>query len=84
VCFDFGTKFCFSRFGDDTFIIREMIGMVTQYVNSEFELHQVQIVFFSNSRLLRPIYDQLFNDCMACKDNPCHWCITVQMFSDVI
>ena len=29
------------RFGEDTFIIREMIGEVTAYVNTDFELRQV-------------------------------------------
>lgn len=33
--------FSLIRFGEDTFIIREMIGEVTAYVNTDFELRQV-------------------------------------------
>ncbi|KAH3868193.1 glutamyl aminopeptidase-like [Dreissena polymorpha] len=33
------------KFGADTFIISEMIGEVTQYVNSEFELRQLELLF---------------------------------------
>ncbi|XP_052786340.1 glutamyl aminopeptidase-like [Mya arenaria] len=33
------------KFGEDTFIIREMIGQVTQYVNTEFELRQLELLF---------------------------------------
>ncbi|XP_045184898.2 glutamyl aminopeptidase-like [Mercenaria mercenaria] len=33
------------KFGDDTFIIREMIGEVTAYVNTEFVLNQLEHLF---------------------------------------
>ena len=39
------------RFGADNFLLRETIGEVTQYVNSEFELNQVRLWFYLNKLL---------------------------------
>jgi hypothetical protein len=39
-------KFLYFRFGADNFLLRETIGEVTQYVNSEFELNQVRLCFY--------------------------------------
>ena len=36
-------KCLYFRFGADNFLLRETIGEVTQYVNSEFELNQVRL-----------------------------------------